>query len=149
LISNFNEYSGTGSLPLGELNDLSPLTLVRTALALRPGLVLGFALFRSGLTSCFTVRVFLVFFLRQRGGDTAVTEIHDGDQEIILTAPDSQAVAGLQRAPGLDAMPVELNLAAFNGFAGERAGFEKPCGPQPFINPDWLAHQSIVALISW
>jgi len=124
------------SIAFGEADDLSSLALVGAALAFGSGLVVGLALCRCCLAAGFAVRVFAVFFLGQRGGQAAVAEVCDGDQVFVVTTPDGQAVSGFQHTARLDPIAVELNLAAFNGFAGERAGFEKPRGPQPFINPD-------------
>jgi len=136
LISSFNEDSGACSLPLGELNDLSPLTLVRAALAFGPGLVVSLALFRRSLAAGLAVRVFLVFLLRQRGRDAPVTEISDSNPVFVLTAPDGQTITAFQCAAGFDPVPVQLNLTAFYSFTRQCTGFEKPRRPQPFINPD-------------
>jgi hypothetical protein len=116
-------------IAFGEADDLSSLALVGAALAVCSGLVVGLALGRCRFAAGFAVRVFAVFFLGQRGGQASVAEVRDGDPVFVLTPPDGEAVSEFQRAAGLDPIAIELNLTAFNGFAGERAGFEKPRGP--------------------
>jgi hypothetical protein len=44
-------------------------------------------------------------------------------------------------------VPVQLHLAALDGFAREAARFEEPRCPEPFVDPDRIAHAGIVTVV--
>jgi len=116
-------------LPFRKLDDLPSSPLVRTALAVRTGLVVKLALFRSGLAPGLAVRILEVFFLCQRGRNPTVAKVADGDFILVFTTPDAKAIAFFQAASGLDPAATKLDLAALDGFPGQGAGFEKPRRP--------------------
>lgn len=85
------------------------------------------------LGSCFTVgdtiRIFGEFFLCQSGGNTALTKVLYRNAEFLFTTPDDQLIPFFKAAAGLDPLTAQLDLTAFHGFAGKRAGPEEPRGP--------------------
>jgi hypothetical protein len=86
-------------------------------------------LFSNGFTAGFAVRVLGKFLLRQRGGNTTLAQILYRDQVFFFTTPDGQAIPFFQAAAGFDPVAIDLDFAAFNGFAGKCAGFEEPRCP--------------------
>jgi hypothetical protein len=117
------------SLVSRETDNLPSLPFIGTALTVRPRPVVQLALFSSGFTAGFAVRVLGEFLLRQRGGNTTFTQVLYRDQVFFFTTPDGQAIPFFEAAARFDPVAIDLDFAAFNGFTGKRAGPEEPRGP--------------------
>src|SRR4051812_15328930 len=54
---------------------------------------------------------------------------------VVGTEANANFVADAEELGRFGAFAIELDLAAANGFRGDRARFEEPRGPQPFVDP--------------
>jgi hypothetical protein len=124
----FSELCGK-SLVSCESDNLPSLPFIGTALTVRPRLVIQLALLGSGFAAGFAVRILSEFFLRQGGGNTTIAQVLYRNQVFLFTAPDGQAIPFFQAAAGFYPVAIDLDLAAFDGFTGKRAGLEEPRCP--------------------
>jgi len=113
----------------GEADDLPSLPFVGAPLTLCFGLVLQFALRGSGFAAGFALRVFGELLLRQRGGNTPVTQVAHRNDIFFITPADAQTIPLFKAAAGFDPVTVDLDFTAFDSFTGECAGLEEPRGP--------------------
>lgn len=82
---------------------------------------------------------FRIFFIEQRRflcGPALGRQRDDREFPLQIIFGNRQMRPWSDVFPGLDALLVDMNLAAGNGFGGQFARFKKTCGPQPFIQAD-------------
>ena len=125
----------------GKLDNPPSLPLVRTTLAVCFCLVLDPALVRSRFPAGLAVWIFEVLFLGQRRGNTAITQVPHDNFVLVFAAPDVEAVAFFQASAGLDPASSDLDLAALDGFPGQRARLEEARSPQPFVYSYRFTHK--------
>ena len=117
------------SLVSCETDNLPSLPFIGTALTIRPCLVIESTLLGSCFSAGFAIRVFSEFFLRQRGGNTALAQVLYRDQVFFFTTPDGQAIPFFQATAGFNPVALDPDFATFDGFTGNGAGLEEPRCP--------------------
>ena len=76
---------------------------------------------------------FLVEPGRFGGSSALVTEGGDEDLFLVVTLTDGEGGGEFDDFAGFAALAIVMHFTAVDGGTGEGAGFEKACGPEPFI----------------
>lgn len=80
--------------------------------------------------------VFVVKPGRLLGGTSLLIQIGYPHFPGVLVLGHRHQIADFDVFPRLAALAVDMNLTAVDGIGRQTAGFEKPRGPQPFVDPD-------------
>src|SRR5215472_1505675 len=63
--------------------------------------------------------------------------------DLLRAAPDGETVAGFERTRRLDAITVDVHLAAVHGLGGQRPCLEEAGGPQPLVDSNASCFRSL------
>lgn len=93
--------------------------------------------FHLPLTFADAVLIFLVQQGRFLGGPTLLVQIGDFDFPAVLIFVYPDQIADFDVFARFAALAVDMHFPAIDGVGRQAAGFEKPRGPQPFIDTNF------------
>src|SRR5215472_9849001 len=85
----------------------------------------------------------LIKCLRDRGRTALLGQCDHNQLDLLRAAPDGETVAGFERTRRLDAITVDVHLAAVHGLGGQRPCLEEAGGPQPLVDSNASCFRSL------
>lgn len=123
-------------LAFAQAPELTPISLGGPPAAVVAGLGVEVPQLTLGVTAGVAFRRLFVEGLGDGRGAAAVAETSYHDLDVMLWQSEAHEIANAQPASGFRALPIHLDVAAFDRFGGGAPGLVEARRPEPFVEAD-------------